>query len=139
MINKPLHMDIVTPDGVLFSDNVEELKAPGIHGEFGILPGHTEYLVVLKTGVLAYRKSGAWKGMVIDSGYAVVENDNIKIIISSAEPAEGIDFKVAASDRDKVMNEMKDLSLDSPEFAKLESLYHKAIVRIQAYEQFAKK
>ncbi|HEX9621438.1 MAG TPA: ATP synthase F1 subunit epsilon [Polyangiaceae bacterium] len=49
-------LEIITPDGVKLSEEVSELTAPSVEGEFGVLPGHRPLLAALKTGIVSYRK-----------------------------------------------------------------------------------
>ena len=51
-----LTLDIVTPYGHVFTDEVDELIAMGSEGEFGVLPGHAPFLTTLKIGMLTYKK-----------------------------------------------------------------------------------
>ncbi|MEC4688292.1 MAG: F0F1 ATP synthase subunit epsilon, partial [Nitrospirota bacterium] len=50
-----LLLEVVTPDRLLFSQQVDEVIAPGTDGEFGVLPGHCHFLSTLRIGELRYR------------------------------------------------------------------------------------
>ena len=54
MENK-LDLEIVTPFGLVFSDQVDEVIAQGTEGEFGVLPDHIPFFTTLKIGMLTYR------------------------------------------------------------------------------------
>ncbi len=51
-------LEIVTPDGVKLSENVSELTATSVDGEFGVLPSHRPMLAALTTGIVTYVKNG---------------------------------------------------------------------------------
>jgi len=51
-------LEVVTPDRAVVSEEVQIVVAPGLVGEFGVLPGHTPFLASLKPGVLRYKGSG---------------------------------------------------------------------------------
>ncbi|MBM4121397.1 MAG: F0F1 ATP synthase subunit epsilon, partial [Nitrospira sp.] len=50
-----LLLEVVTPDKLLLSKQVDEVIAPGAEGEFGVLPGHCHFLSTLRIGELRYR------------------------------------------------------------------------------------
>ena len=56
---KDFLLEIVTPDRQLVSEKVEALRAPGIAGEFGVLPSHVRLITGLDTGMLRYRPVGS--------------------------------------------------------------------------------
>ena len=49
-----LFLEIITPENVLVSREVDSVVAPGSEGEFGVLPGHTHYLSGIVIGELRY-------------------------------------------------------------------------------------
>lgn len=134
-----LLLEIYTPEGVFLKEEVDEIEGPGYTGAFGILPQHTPYFVLLKTGVLNYRKEGEWKGVVIEPGYAVVEKDTVRIIVSAVESIDSINYEEEIKAKEKISQEMKGLSIDSHQFLNLENAYKKTIARIQAYERYVRK
>ena len=51
-----IRLEIVTPRGRALTADVDEVTAPGVEGEFGILPGHLPILAALRTGIVNYRR-----------------------------------------------------------------------------------
>ena len=51
-----LSLDVVTPNGVVFSDTVDEVSVEGIDGELGILPDHLPLFTAIKIGILSFKK-----------------------------------------------------------------------------------
>ncbi len=80
-----LHLDIVTPDKSVLSDQVDEVVVPGALGEFGVLPGHTTFLAELGTGKLVYLKSGQTQGFQISGGFAEVRQNHVTILADKIE------------------------------------------------------
>ena len=78
-----LTLDIVTPERKVFSDEVDEVVAPGLLGEFGVLPGHTTLLAELGTGPLTYTKGGETKTLQVTGGFAEVRDDHVMILADS--------------------------------------------------------
>ena len=55
----PFHLDIVTPERKVFSEQVDEVVLPGAEGELGLRPGHAALVTAMVAGELTYRKSGS--------------------------------------------------------------------------------
>ena len=84
-------LEVVTPDKLLLSQEVDELIAPGTEGEFGVLPGHCRFLSSLRVGELRYRVGGEMHFMSIMWGFADVTPRRVTILAEVAEKAEDID------------------------------------------------
>lgn len=89
-------LEVVTPEKLLLSQQVDELIAPGVEGEFGVLPGHTYFLSMLKIGELRYRIGDQTNYMSVLWGFAEVTPKKVTILAEIAEKAEDIDVERAA-------------------------------------------
>ncbi|MGH7206460.1 MAG: F0F1 ATP synthase subunit epsilon [Nitrospiraceae bacterium] len=86
-----LLLEVVTPDHLLLSQQVDEVIAPGTEGEFGVLPGHCHFLSTLKIGELRYRVGEVTSYMSVLWGFAQVTPTKVTILAEIAEKAEDID------------------------------------------------
>ena len=86
-----LTLDIVTPYGHIFTEEVDEVLAPGSEGEFGVLPDHAPFLTTLKIGILTYKKGSVTGHFFVNWGYAEVGPDKVTILADSAERSDEID------------------------------------------------
>lgn len=84
-------LEVVTPEHLLLSRQVEEVIAPGVEGEFGVLPGHTHFLTILKIGELRYRVGEQMHYMSVLWGFAEVTPTKVTILAEIAEKAEDIE------------------------------------------------
>jgi F-type H+-transporting ATPase subunit epsilon len=84
-------LEVVTPEHLLLSQQVEEVIAPGVEGEFGVLPGHTHFLTTLKIGELRYRIGEHMQYMSVLWGFAEVTPQKVTVLAEVAEKAEDID------------------------------------------------
>lgn len=76
---------VVTPEGVIFDDDVLGITLPGSDGEFGVYPNHCSLISLLKTGVIEILSQGQTKEYVaIDWGYARIEHDRVDILVNGA-------------------------------------------------------
>jgi F-type H+-transporting ATPase subunit epsilon len=97
-------LEVVTPEKLLLSQQVDEVIAPGSEGEFGVLPGHCHFLSTLRIGELRYRIGDQINHMAVLWGYAEVTPTKVTIMAEIAEKAEDIDIeraiaKVAEAER----------------------------------------
>ena len=84
-------LDLVTPERTLFSGSVEELVAPGVLGEFGVLPGHANMLAELTAGRLIYRDQSGEKLMAAAGGFAEVTGERVTVLLDDAVYAADLD------------------------------------------------
>ena len=89
-------LEVVTPEHLLFSKQVDEVIAPGTDGEFGVLPGHAPFLTTLKIGELQFKIDNDWHYMSVLWGYAEVNQTKVTILAEVAEKAEDIHVERAA-------------------------------------------
>jgi F-type H+-transporting ATPase subunit epsilon len=92
-----LLLEVVTPDKLLLSKQVDEVIAPGAEGEFGVLPGHCHFLSSLTIGELRYRVGDATEYMSVLWGFAEVTPKKVTVLAEVAEKAEDIDVERAAA------------------------------------------
>ena len=101
-----MRLDVVTPRGSLLSTEVEEVTAPGILGEFGVLPGHVPFLTGLRAGVLRYRGRGHQGVLAVGAGFAEVSNDRIIVLCDLGRKAEDVDAAAAKRDMDEAQRRL---------------------------------
>ncbi|MEK6590197.1 MAG: F0F1 ATP synthase subunit epsilon [Nitrospinota bacterium] len=130
MENKIL-LEIVTPERLLIKEWVDSVTAPGVEGEFGVLPGHTPFLTTLKIGEISYTKDNVTKYIAVSWGYAEVGPSNVTILTETAETAEEIDMKRAEEARIKALGVLSKSELEERDFKMTEATLEKAVVRMQ--------
>jgi F-type H+-transporting ATPase subunit epsilon len=86
-----LKLEIVTPDRKVLSEEVEYVGAPGIQGEFGVLPSHVPFLSALGVGNLYFKQNGKAHYVFVAGGFAEVSNNQVTILAEIAEKATEID------------------------------------------------
>lgn len=89
-------VEIVTPSKVAWKGEVAEVQAPGLLGEFDVLPDHAAMLAVTRTGVVTLHQTGGSKRMVVGAGFAEVGPGQVTLLVDLCEPAEGVDKTAAA-------------------------------------------
>lgn len=91
-----LNVEIVTPTAVVFAGTVDEVKAPGFLGEFGVLPGHTPFLSVVTPGVVELTTAGSVQKFVVGRGFVEAGPDRLTVLADSVESGADVDQKAAA-------------------------------------------
>ena len=129
-----MQLDIVTPEKRILSEMVDEVTAPGILGEFGIMAMHTPFLTTLGIGALAYKIGHKTKKYVINGGYAEVSQDKIIILTETCEDADSIDVKRARKAFQESQKVLLDLDASSAEYKKHWDRAKRAKARIEVSE-----
>ena len=88
-------LEVVTPEKLLLSQQVDMVIAPGSEGEFGVLPGHCHFLSTLRIGELRYQTEDVWHYMSVLWGFAEVTPTKVTVMAEVAEKAEDIDVERA--------------------------------------------
>jgi F-type H+-transporting ATPase subunit epsilon len=109
-------LEIVSPTEVLFSGEVETVTAPAVHGEFGVLEGHTEYLALLMPGEVNYTAGGSSVSMVVSSGYSEVGPKKTSILVDSATLTKDIDLAAAEAALNESETALGEMQEDDPAY-----------------------
>jgi F-type H+-transporting ATPase subunit epsilon len=99
------HFDLVSPEQVLFSGEVEHVVVPGFEGEFGVLAGHAPLVATLRPGILKILGPGEPQRIMVVGGFAEVGPDGLTVLADRAVPVEELDPAVVAG-------EIKDIEED---------------------------
>lgn len=84
-----LALSVATPTGIKVQAQVESFQAPGIEGEFGVLPGHLPLLSALKPGVIRYQEQGKVRLAAVDKGYIEAGPDRVRLLAEGfADPGQ---------------------------------------------------
>jgi len=88
------HFDLVSPEKVLFSGEVNQVDVPGAEGDFGVLAGHAPLVTTLRPGVLVIYSERDAQRIVVDSGFVEVGQAGLTVLANLAVPVD--EFDVAA-------------------------------------------
>ena len=124
-----LALEIVTPEGLLLRDEVEEVIAPGEQGYFGVRPGHTPLMATLGMGELSYRKAAAWHRLTCFSGWCEVLPDRVNVLADIGERAEDIDLGRAEQAMKRAGERLKAIR-DEAGYEDAHAAYVRAVTRL---------
>jgi F-type H+-transporting ATPase subunit epsilon len=128
-----LKLEIVTPHGLILSEDVDEVSCTGSEGDFGVLPGHVPFFTTLKIGMLIYKKGNATKYIFVNWGYAEVGPEKVMILADSAEKSEDIDVERAKTAMKRAEERLK--KAEEFDFARSSSALERAVSRVQVAEK----
>ena len=86
-----LKLEIVTPEAVTFSDDVEMVTLPGSEGELGIYPMHVPLMTQIVAGELIVRQSGKEFLLAVGDGFVQITGAHVAVMTDMAIRAENID------------------------------------------------
>jgi F-type H+-transporting ATPase subunit epsilon len=99
-------VELVTPEGIKLDKEVEEVIAPGIMGEFGVLIGHTPMLTFIKPGVLSYLENNKFTRFAVGAGFCEVLKDKVTVLVEEAYGSDDVDAGQASSELSQLEQEL---------------------------------
>lgn len=85
MSEKEFQLEIVTPDGEVFSGSVNSVVLPGVEGEIEILSNHAAMLAMLQPGLSRYTAGNDAVKLVTGSGFVQVADNKVSVLVELAE------------------------------------------------------
>ncbi|OPY72747.1 MAG: ATP synthase epsilon chain [Syntrophorhabdus sp. PtaU1.Bin050] len=126
-----LNLEIVTAEKVLVNEEVDMVEAKGSLGEFGILPGHVQFMALLEIGEVRYVKGGRTSYLATSGGFGEVADDKVTFLLDTAEFAEDIDPERAKIAMEEAQERLKEFEMDTAEYRMYELALLRALARLQ--------
>jgi F-type H+-transporting ATPase subunit epsilon len=93
------HFDLVSPERILFSGQVNQVDVPGGDGDFGVLANHAPLVSTMRPGILLiYNERGEKLPVVINGGFAEVSPAGLTVLADMAVPRDEFDVAVLAGE-----------------------------------------
>lgn len=130
----PLSVEIVTVERTLLTEEgVDEVIAPGVEGQFAVLPKHAAFMTMLAPGELVLKKGADELPFAVTGGFFEVLNDKVRILADAAERADEIDVRRAeeARERARVALERRESTED---LASAQASLQRAMIRLRVAE-----
>jgi len=130
-----IRLEIVTPEKAVVSEDVQIVMAPGILGEFGVLPGHTPFMTTLNMGAVHYRTADDRERFVfVSGGFAEALPDKVTILAESAERRVDIDLERAQSALSRAKERLAREDAKDLDFERARAALERALYRIKLAE-----
>ena len=99
MADNAVQFELVSPEKLLFSEEVEMVVVPGAEGDFGVLPGHTPVISAVRPGVIYIFEGGSVKTRIfVAGGFAEVTAERCTVLSEEAVPLDDIDREQVEKD-----------------------------------------
>jgi F-type H+-transporting ATPase subunit epsilon len=85
------HFELVSPDKISFSGEVDQVDVPGAEGDFGVLAGHAPLIALLRPGLMTVSAGGEKTKLVVLGGFAEVGPDGLTVLADVAASLEDFD------------------------------------------------
>lgn len=134
MANK-IMLEVVTPDKLLLSKEVDVVVATGVDGEFGVLHGHVPFLATLDIGELRFRDGNQEEYAAIAGGFAEVTGTKVTVLAEAAELAREIDVDRAKRARERAEERMAKMKQVDMEYIRVEADLKRAMLRMRVVDR----
>jgi len=130
-----LMLEIVTPEKLVFSGNIEEITLPGTEGEFGVLRGHEAFLTSVEIGEMNFVREGKKTFYAVNTGYVEVTGSKVTVLIETAEKSDQIDKERALKAKDNAESRLGQLTKEDVDYEIMRAALARAISRINVAEK----
>ena len=109
-----LTVRVISPDKTVWDAEADEVILPSTTGQLGVLSGHAPMLTALDTGVMRVRanKSASWQAIALLGGFAEVDQDEVTILVNSAERGDKINLEEARTAFNAAQSGLNQVSAD---------------------------
>jgi F-type H+-transporting ATPase subunit epsilon len=118
------HFNLVAPDKLLFSGEVDQVDVPGVDGDFGVLVDHAPLVALLRPGVLTVKVGADAQRIVIFGGFAEVSPQGLTVLADYATSLEDLDLAMLAARIAETEEKIKYIEVGSQLDRELERLDH---------------
>jgi F-type H+-transporting ATPase subunit epsilon len=126
-----LRLEIVTPEGRAYQDDVDMVVLPGADGELGVYPAHVPLMTQLAPGEVRIFKDGNQTELVVGSGFAEITQTHVAILTDSALKDDVIDERITEEAIQRAEAALKDKSLVSDEAAEVEAALARSLAQLR--------
>jgi F-type H+-transporting ATPase subunit epsilon len=126
-----LKLEIVTPEGRAYSDDVAMVVLPSVEGEIGVYPAHVPLMTQLLPGELRIVKDGKTTELVVGTGFIEVTGDSVSVLTDSALGEDQIDESATEEAIRRAEAALKDKTLSSDDTAEVESALARSLAQIR--------
>jgi F-type H+-transporting ATPase subunit epsilon len=85
------HFDLVSPEKLAFSGEVDQVDVPGVEGDFGVLSGHAPVVAAVRPGILTITSDGTHQKIIVLGGLAEVSDNRLTVLADVATSTQEID------------------------------------------------
>ena len=125
-----LKLEIVTPEGTIYSEAVEMVTLPGVVGQMGIYPQHTPLMTQMVPGELIVRRDGRDQFIATGEGLIEVTASSVSVLTDLAVPADRIDEAKAEEARQRAEARLRE-KLSDEEVASVNASLARSLAQLR--------
>ena len=125
-----LHLEIVTPEALVYQGEVDAVIVPGVEGELGILPHHVPLMTQIFPGELRIQQGKKELRLAVGEGFLEVLPDRVSILADMAIEEANIDEKIVEEAIARAEQEMKDKDLNDEELATVQAALQRSLAQL---------
>ena len=124
-----IKLEIVTPEAMVYSEDVDMVTLPGVEGQMGVLPQHVRLMTQLVPGELIVRKDGHDDFMAVGEGLVEVTNERVSILTNMAIAVDRIDEAAAEEARQRAAARLRE-KISSEEVASVNASLARSLAQL---------
>ncbi len=124
------HLQIVTPESVIFQGEVEELIVPTVDGQLAILPNHTQLLSKLAHGELVIKNGKNEQFLAVEGGFIEVDSKQVSVLADYAKRSEDIEIE-SAKEAKKRAEDLMEKKISAEDFAEAQAMLRRSLLEIK--------
>jgi len=109
------HFDLVSPERLAFSGEVDQVDVPGVEGDFGVLAGHAPVVAVIRPGILTVTTGTTRERIIVLGGLAEVSDNRLTVLADVATSIADLDrarFAETITEMEQKLSEKEGTELD---------------------------
>ena len=125
-----LRLEIITPQAIVYSEDVEMVTLPCVEGQMGVYPQHIRVITQIEPGEIIVHKGGADSYLAVGEGLVEITGTRVSIATDMAIPAEQIDEAKAEEARERARARLREKIADE-EVASVNASLVRALAQLQ--------
>jgi F-type H+-transporting ATPase subunit epsilon len=125
-----LRLEIVTPEGRAYSDDVELVVIPAVEGEMGVLPMHVPFVTPINPGELVVTKSGKRVHMAVGEGFVEITQTRVNVLTDMALEESVIDEAAAEAAVKRAQEALAGRELGGDEAAAVQAALARSLAQL---------
>lgn len=126
----PLHIQIITPERIVFDDQIDQVTLPAAEGEITILPHHIPLVSMMRAGTIHIKKGGEETILACARGVIEVDGQSIKILADSADRADELDEEKIQKAKEAAQKLVAEKRHDEEGFAEASAILERELARL---------
>ena len=124
-----IKLEIVTPEAMVYFEDVDMVTLPGVEGQMGVLPQHVRLMTQLVPGEMIVRKDGRDDFMAVGEGLVEVNNERVSILTTMAIAVDRIDEAAAEEARQRAAARLRE-KISSEEVASVNASLARSLAQL---------